>query len=36
MKRETVACDEILDGMVTALRPLAERKGLHLDYGSAR
>ena len=31
MKRETVECQEVLNELVTALRPLAERKGLRLD-----
>jgi signal transduction histidine kinase len=31
MKRETVECEEVLNELANALRPLAERKGLRLD-----
>jgi protein-histidine pros-kinase len=37
MKRETVECEEVLNELANALRPLAERKGLRLDcrFGTA-
>ena len=31
MKRETVACHEVLNEVVNALRPLAEKKSLRFD-----